>query len=109
MTLLVDLAVATGLALIFLLMTWLYGRVLSGGRPLNAFKKRVLGYTFMFALGMVYLMAFVSGLHWPKELLFPAIGGWGCVVGFLAWWRYRREKRNAERGSQHPQSGLLGR
>ena len=43
MNLLVDLSVATGLALIFLLMTWLYGRVLSGGRPLNAFKKRVLG------------------------------------------------------------------
>ena len=91
MNLLFNLSVATGLALLFLLMTWLYGRVLSGGRPLNAFKKKVLGYTFMFALGMVYLMALVAGLHWPKVVLFSAIGGWGGLVGLVAWWRYRRE------------------
>jgi hypothetical protein len=84
-----DMAVATGLALVFLLLSWSYGRVLSRGRPLNAFKKRLLGYGFLFALGMIYLMVFVSDLHWPRECLFPAIGLWGGTVGLLAWWRIR--------------------
>jgi len=87
-----DFLVITGLALIFLLLSWPYGRVLSAGRPLNVFKKRVLAYGFLFVLGMGYVMALVADMHWPKELLFPLIGFWGVAVGLVAWWRYRREK-----------------
>lgn len=87
-----DFLLIAGLALIFLLLSWFYGRVVSAGRPLNAFKRRVLGYGFAFVLGMGSLMVLVADLHWSKELLFPMIGGWGGVVGLVAWWRYRRAK-----------------
>lgn len=87
-----DFLVITGPALLFLLITWLYGRVVSGGRPLNRFKRTVLSYGFVFVLGMGYLMVLVADLHWPKEWVFPLIGIWAVGVGFVAWWRYRREK-----------------
>jgi predicted tellurium resistance membrane protein TerC len=88
-----DFVVITGLALIFLLLSWLYGRLVSSGQPLNTFKKTVLVYAFIFVLGMGYLMALVADLHWPKDLLFPVVILWGGVVGFVAWVRRRREKR----------------
>ena len=89
-----DFLVITGLALIFLLLSWLYGRMLSAGGPLNRLKRRVLVYGFAFVLGMGYLMVLVADLHWPKELLFPLISLWGAIVGLVAWWRHRRGKRN---------------
>jgi len=95
MEFLTDFLVATGLALLFLLLSWFYGRVLSGGHPLNSVKRKILTYGFAFALGMVYLMLLLSDLQWPKELLFPMIGVWGGIVGLLAWWRYRRQNRKA--------------
>ena len=96
-----DFLVITGLALIFLLLSWLYGRLVSGGHPLNAFKRGVLGYGFMFVLGMGYIMLLVADLHWAKELLFPLIGVWGGLVGLLAWWRHRRGRRDAFGGGIH--------
>ncbi len=95
-----DFLVATGLVLIFVLLSWAYGRVLSGGRPLNPFKRRLLIYASLFAMGMIYLMLLVSDLRWPKALLFPLIGLWAVTVGFVAWFRYRREKAQHEREHQ---------
>ncbi len=69
-----DFLVATGVALIFLAVSWAFGRVVGGGGQLNAFKRRLLLYGFVFVLGEAYVMMFASNLHWPKELLFPAIG-----------------------------------
>jgi hypothetical protein len=89
-----DFLVATGLALSFLVLSWLYGRAIGAGHPLNTFKKRVLIYGFMFVLGMVYLMVLVSDLRWPRDLLFPMIGIWGGIVGLAAWWGSRRQKRD---------------
>ncbi len=100
-----DFLVITGLALIFLLLSWFYGRVVSAGRPLNRFKRRALGHGFAFVLGMGYLMVLVADLHWPKELLFPMIGIWGVVVGFVAWYRYRREKAHSRGEQQPPRAG----
>lgn len=97
-----DFLVITGLALIFLLLSWLWGRVISGGRPLNVFKTRLLCYGFAFVLGIGYLMVLVADLHWPKGLLFPMIGIWGGVLGLAAWWRYRRGKRSSGLGSENP-------
>ena len=97
-----NFLVITGFALIFLFISWAYGRVLSLGRPLNRFKKRVLIYVFVFVLGMGYLMALVADLHWPKEWMFPEIGLWAGVVGFVAWWRYRRERSCQASGQQPP-------
>ena len=73
-----DFIVITALALVFLLLSWLYGRFLSGGHRLNAWKRRVLAYGFTFVLGMGYLTVLVADLHWPKDLLFPIIAGWGA-------------------------------
>ncbi|MGH9538883.1 MAG: hypothetical protein ACRD3H_13225 [Terriglobales bacterium] len=55
-----DFLVATALALIFLLLSWAWGRATSGGKPLNRFKRRLLTFAFIFVLGMVYIMVLVS-------------------------------------------------
>jgi hypothetical protein len=90
-----DFIVITGLALIFLALSWLYGRILSGGRPLNSFNRRMLGYSFAFALGMGYVMLFVADFHLSKELLAPMIAGWAGVIAFVGWARHRRKKRSS--------------
>jgi len=87
-----DYLVVTGMALIYLLVIWAYGRALGAGQPLNAYKRRGLRYAFVFVLGGVYLMVIVHDLRWPEELLWPIIGTWGVVVGLVAWWRYRRRR-----------------
>src|SRR5277367_6530992 len=51
MKVLIDFTVATGVAVIFLSLTWVTGRLLSGGAPLNHFKQTVLLYGFIFVLG----------------------------------------------------------
>jgi hypothetical protein len=81
-----DFLVITGLALIFLLLSWLYGRLVSGGQPLNTFKRGILAYGFVFVLGMGYIMLLVADLHWAKELLLPLIGIWGAggLIGVVA-------------------------
>jgi hypothetical protein len=90
MNFLEDFLVVTGLIAVFVLLSWAYGRVLSGGRPLNRFKRRLLIYATLFIAGMSYLMLIVSDLDWSKELVFPLIGLWAVIVGLVAWWRYRR-------------------
>ena len=90
-----DFLIATGLALTFFLLAWLWGRTTSAGKPLNTFKKGFLIYGFTFVLGMGYIMVLVADLKWPRTLLFPAIGCWGVVLGFVAWLRYRRQNRNS--------------
>ena len=90
-----DVLVVTGLALIFLLLAWLWGRATSAGKPLNPFKRRFLFYSFAFVLGMGYIMTFVGNLKWPRALLLPAISCWGVMLGLVAWVRYRKQKRNS--------------
>jgi hypothetical protein len=72
-----DFLVGTGLVLIFVLLSWAYGRVLSGGRPLNPFKRRIFIYASLFAL----------------------MGLWAVTVGLVGWLHYRRER--ARRESEH--------
>jgi hypothetical protein len=95
-----DFLVANGLALLVLFLGWVYGRVLSGGGPLSAVKRRILFYGFVFALGMMHLMLMVSDLCWPKDILFPLIGVWGGVVGLVAWLRCRRRQRIVDSQNQ---------
>jgi hypothetical protein len=84
-----DFLVVTGLVAIFILLSWTYGRVLSGGGRLNPFKRRLLIYATIFAAGMSYLMLAVSDMHWPREVIFPLIGLWAVGVGLVGWFRYR--------------------
>ena len=90
-----DVLVVTGLALIFLLLAWLWGRATSAGKPLDTFKRRFLFYGFVFVLGTGYIMTFVGDLKWPRLSLFPAIACWGVVLVLVAWVRYRKQKRNS--------------
>jgi hypothetical protein len=87
-----DLFVATVFAVIFLVLSWWWGRVTSGGKPLNQFKKRLLAFSFIFVLGMAYLMVLVSDLNWNRALLFPVIACWAVSVAGVAWYRYWKQK-----------------
>ncbi len=98
----VDFLVATGLALIFLALSWAFGRAVSGGRRLSSFKRKLLLYSFIFVLGETYIMMFASNLHLPKEMLFPMIGAWAAIVALVAWWRYRKEKAHDASGHHPP-------
>jgi len=91
--LLSDFLVATVLALIFLLLSWSWGRATSGGKPLNRFKRRLLTFGFIFLLGMAYIMVLASDLSWNRTLLFPVIACWGAVVSGVAWYCFRRQKQ----------------
>jgi hypothetical protein len=99
-----DFVVISGFALIFLLLSWGYGRALSVGRPLNRFKKSLLGYAFVFVLGMGYIMVLVADPNLAKKWLLPAIGVWSGLVGFVAWWRYRRGRTTQTKRSEPIQS-----
>jgi len=105
---LTDFGVMTGLALVFLALSWTYMRSLNLGRPLRPIQRKMLFYSFIFALGMCYLMLLVGDMHWPKSLLFPMIGIWGGVVGFVAWWRYRQsQSQTAPEVPRRPVSTVL--
>ena len=93
---LTDFFVATGLALIFLLLSWSWGRATSAGKQLNPFKKTLLVYSFLFALEMGYIMALFANVKWPRALLFPSIACWGGLLGLVAWSRKWRRKRGSQ-------------
>lgn len=84
-----DFLVITGLALLFLLISWAYGRVLSAGKPLNTVKKQILVWAFIFVLGLGYIMVAVADLDLRHDLLFELIGIWIVTVGLVGWWRFR--------------------
>ncbi|HEV2177376.1 MAG TPA: hypothetical protein VGW33_09265 [Terriglobia bacterium] len=90
-----DFIVGTGGALLFLAIVWIWGRVfVMRGRPLSSVQKKMLGYGFLFMLGLAYTMTFAVWFKWPHPLMWGIIAGWGVLVGFTAWWRHRREKPN---------------
>ena len=68
-------------------------RLYNWGRPLSSIQKKMLFYGWMFVLGMGYLMLFAGNMHWPKSLLFSAIGIGGGLVASVAWWRYLQSRR----------------
>ncbi len=84
------------LGLIFLLLGWAYARLVSAGRPLNPVQRKMLFYGFFFVLGMGYSMALVASLHRHGKWALALTAGWGALLGFLAWWRYRRQKRTRD-------------
>jgi hypothetical protein len=71
----------------WLLISWLYARAVSLGRPLSAVQKGMIIYGFIFVLGMGYLIMMGGALHWQKTAIFPCIGIWAGAVGLLAWSR----------------------
>jgi len=81
------------LALVFIVFRWPYARMVGGGRRLNPVQRKMLFYGFFFVLGMGYLMASVSAIGWQGKWALVLTAAWGAVLGFLVWWRSRREKK----------------
>jgi hypothetical protein len=92
-SLLSDLLMATVFSLVYLVLAWSFSRSVTKGAPLWPLQKKMLLYTFIFALGMSYLMALAGNNYIPKNLMFPAIGTWAVVVAFAAWLRYHLTRR----------------
>ena len=89
---LTDFAMATGVGLTFLLLSWATSRTIFLGRPLPLHMKIGLRYTFLFILGMAYIMMVVSWLSGPPGVMFLFLGIWGGLVAYLAWRSYRRAR-----------------
>jgi hypothetical protein len=88
-----DLIIGNGGVLVYLLLGWGWLRSVNGGRSLRPSQKKMLLYSFVFILGMVYLMMFGSWLHLPPVVWFIAIGVWGVVLVLILWRRHKRTKR----------------
>lgn len=71
------------LAVIFLLLGWGAGRVMTAG-PLTPEFKRTLLYTSTFVLGMGYSMAVVAVLEWPKPIFLVLTISWGGLLALHA-------------------------
>lgn len=98
-----DLIFANGGALLYLLLAWGWSRSVNGGRPLTPWQKKFLVYSFVFALGMAYLMVFGSWLHLPPMVWFAAIGVWGVVLALILWRSHVRNKQlNGDQGPKTP-------
>jgi hypothetical protein len=81
------------MALVFLVLGWPYARMVGGGRQLNPIQRKMLSYGFIFVLGMGYSMATASALEWQGSSALILTAVWGIVVGFIAWWRTQRQKK----------------
>lgn len=98
-----DLIFANGGALVYLLLVWGWSRSVNAGRPLTPWQKKLLLYSFVFILGMVYLMMFGSWFHLPTAIWFIAIGFWGAFLVLILWRRHVRNKRlNGDQGPKAP-------
>lgn len=106
MQIMTDFLVVTGLALIFLALSWAFGRAVSGGRQLNTFKRKLLLYSFVFVLGEAYIMMLVSDLTWPTEVMLPLIAAWAVAVGLVALLRYRRHRAQHVAERHPPATGV---
>ena len=78
---------------VFLALGWPYARMVGGGRRPNPVQRKMLFYGFIFVLGMGYSMATVSALGWQARWALVLTAVWGVVVGFIAWWRTQRPKK----------------
>ena len=89
----IDFVVATGVSLVFLLLSWAYARALRAGRPLTSTQRNMILYSFVFVLGGLFLMAFGGNLGWSSGIILSLIALWASLVISIAIWRYRRTKR----------------
>ena len=87
-----NLIVASGFALIFLLLFWLRGSTTSDWLAIKSFKVRLLLYGLAFVLGEGYLMVLFADLKWPRILLFLAIASWGVLLSPGPWNRRLQRK-----------------
>jgi hypothetical protein len=92
---LLDLLAPPAGAIVWLLLSWLYARSVSLGRPLNRIQKGMIGYGLLFVLGMGYLIMFGGALSWSKASMFSMIAAWAVLVAALAGWRSKRSKYRA--------------
>lgn len=84
------------LGFVFLGYGWLNSRLITGGQPLTPHMKRVLRYGFFFVLGAGYAAFIGKLLNWPISGWVLLIIGWGVLLAFIAWRRYRRARAASE-------------
>lgn len=85
-----DIVVATTVSLGVFLLSYLSGRSFSAGQPLTAIQKAILGYGFVFMLGISYLVVFAGRLDWSAGTKFSLMLIWAGVVALLAFWRHHQ-------------------
>jgi uncharacterized membrane protein YccC len=54
--------------------------------------KMMLGYGFLFVIGMLYSMAFVAMFKWPRPLWIVLTVAWTLLLAFIARRHYQRIK-----------------
>lgn len=98
-----DLAVMTGVSLLFLLLSWSSARAISRGRPLSHAQRSIVFFAFVFVLGMSYSMMIGSWLGWPDWGWSLPTAVWGGLLAFIAWRRHNRSQAVPPRASSAPQ------
>jgi hypothetical protein len=93
-TYLQDFLVATGIALVFIVLGWAEVRGIFLGRTLPSHIRKTIAYGFLFVLGMGYIMMTVSWLDWSPRWIFVLVPCWGVLLASVAWWRYRLRGRH---------------
>ncbi len=80
-------------AVLWLFLSWLYARAISGRRPLNSVQKGMIFYGLWFVLGMGYVIMVGGSLHWPTPIILFLVAVWGVAVALVSFWRYRYRRR----------------
>lgn len=83
--LLVDLFAPPAGALLFLAMTWAYGRALRGSSPLTPVMKGIMVYGSLFLLGMLYAVSVGTALSLRVIWIVLVSALWAVLLGGVAW------------------------
>ncbi len=92
----IDIVFPPAGSLAFLFLSWSTMRTINAGRPLDRVQRRLVAYRAFFAVGMCYIMAVGSWLHWPAWIWFTLIAAWGVLILYIAWRRSQRKQTGAE-------------
>jgi hypothetical protein len=94
------------MTLVFLALSWSYGRAIRGRRPFTPFMRVATVYGALFLLGMYYVISVGSYLHWPTPWMVAGSTIWGLLVVYVAWRRHKRGSLRV-RGSSRPVRATL--
>jgi len=87
-----DFLVAFLLSLLFLGLSWGWGRAVRHGEPLTRVQRLMLLYSYLLALGMSECMAghkyLANWFHWERAWIATLIA-WTLVIAVIAWFRHR--------------------
>jgi len=100
-----DALMPVALAAVFLVLGWTSTRSINGGRPLNRVQRGMLAYGSSFVLGAGYLAFVGSLLHLKSGYWVALIAGWGAILGYIAWRRYKHHRATSPNVSNPARRG----